>query len=128
MDELLRRLASRESFPRLQAIVLTGHSAGGMFVIRYQMSNRVHESLKVPVSYVVANPSSYPYPDALRPTVTALPSSIASAAPGYQPEFPKIPPPPFGTYAGLRVARRLTIGHTGSAAGWAMQPRFRTNN
>ena len=100
MDELLRQLASRQSFPNLKAIVLTGHSAGGQFVIRYQMSNRVHESLQVPVSYVVANPSAYPYPDPLRPTISATPSTIASAAPGYQPPIPTNPPPPFAAYQG----------------------------
>ena len=100
MDELLRQLASRQSFPNLKAIVLTGHSAGGQFVIRYQMSNRVHESLHVPVFYVVANPSAYPYPDPLRPTISATPPTIASAAPGYQPPIPTNPLPPFAAYQG----------------------------
>jgi len=36
-------------------------------VARYQMANRVHDSLGVRVSYVVANPSSYAWPDATRP-------------------------------------------------------------
>jgi len=37
-------------------------------VTRYEMANQVHDSLGVPVSYVVSNPSSYAYLDASRPT------------------------------------------------------------
>jgi hypothetical protein len=67
MDELMRKLANRQVFPNLKAIVLAGHSAGGQFVNRYEMSNKVHDSLGVPVTYVVSNPSSYGYPDKNRP-------------------------------------------------------------
>src|SRR5208283_3829016 len=66
-DEILRRLASRKAFPNLQAIVVSGHSAGGQYAERYAMSNTVHEKLGVPVAYVVSNPSSYAYLDATRP-------------------------------------------------------------
>ncbi len=66
-DEILRKLAKKEAFPNLKAIVVAGHSAGGQFVTRYEMSNRVHETLGVPVTYVVANPSSYAYLDNTRP-------------------------------------------------------------
>ena len=66
-DEILRRLAARDRFPNLEAIVIAGHSAGGQFVTRYEMANQVHDTLGVPVTYVVANPSSYAYPDAARP-------------------------------------------------------------
>ena len=67
MDELLRKLARKEIFPNLKGIVLAGHSAGGQFANRYGMANTVHESLGVPVTYVVSNPSSYAYPDTARP-------------------------------------------------------------
>lgn len=70
-DEILRRLARKDSFPNLKAIVLAGHSAGGQFVNRYEMSNRVHETLGVPVRYVVANPSSYAWIDSTRPETVA---------------------------------------------------------
>jgi len=67
VDELLRRLADKKVFPNLTQIVVAGHSAGGQFVARYAMANRVQESLVgVAVSYVVANPSSYAWPDATR--------------------------------------------------------------
>ena len=66
-DEILKKLARKDVFPNLKAIVVAGHSAGGQFVTRYEMANRVHDSLGVPVTYVVANPSSYAYPDSVRP-------------------------------------------------------------
>jgi len=67
MDEILRRLAKKTTFPNLRTIVVAGHSAGGQFVTRYEVANRVHDTLGVPVSYVVANPSSYAWPAASRP-------------------------------------------------------------
>lgn len=66
-DEILRRAGARTVFPNLQVIVVTGHSAGGQFVTRYEMANRVHDTLGVQLRYVVANPSSYAYPDSARP-------------------------------------------------------------
>ena len=87
VDELLRTLADRKTFPNLAAIVVAGHSAGGQFVARYEMSNKVHDTLGVPVSYVVANPSSYAWPDATRP----LPVDDATpenAALGWKTETP----------------------------------------
>jgi hypothetical protein len=66
-DEILRRLARKDVFPNLKLIVFSGHSAGGQFVSRYEFANEVHEKLGVPVTYVVANPSSYAWPDANRP-------------------------------------------------------------
>jgi pimeloyl-ACP methyl ester carboxylesterase len=67
VDQILKKLANKSMFPNLRAIVVAGHSAGGQFVARYQMANRVHETLGVPVGYVVANPSSYAWPDDTRP-------------------------------------------------------------
>jgi len=66
-DEILRKLARKDVFPKLSAIVVAGHSAGGQYVTRYGMANRVHETLGVPIAYVVANPSSYAYLDPTRP-------------------------------------------------------------
>jgi pimeloyl-ACP methyl ester carboxylesterase len=67
VDQILKKLANKAMFPNMRAIVVAGHSAGGQFVARYQMANRVHETLGVPVTYVVANPSSYAWPDNTRP-------------------------------------------------------------
>lgn len=67
MDEILRKLARRDTFPNLKVIVVSGHSAGGQYVTRYGMSNPIHETLGIPISYVVSNPSSYAYADPERP-------------------------------------------------------------
>jgi len=67
VDEILRKLAKKTVFPNLQSIVVAGHSAGGQFANRYAMSNTVHGTLGVQVTYVVANPSSYAWPSAVRP-------------------------------------------------------------
>ena len=86
VDEILRKLAHKEVFPSLKTIVVAGHSAGGMFVTRYEMANQVHNTLGVPIAYVVANPSSYAYMEAIRPTSLAYP--ITAASPGYMPVVP----------------------------------------
>jgi pimeloyl-ACP methyl ester carboxylesterase len=70
VDEILRKLANKKTFPNLAKIVVAGHSAGGQFVTRYEMANKVHDKLGVAVSYVVANPSSYAWPAAVRPLPT----------------------------------------------------------
>ncbi len=67
MDDVLRKLAKKETFPNLKQIVVAGHSAGGQYVTRYEMANQVHDTLGVPITYIVSNPSSYAYLDATRP-------------------------------------------------------------
>jgi pimeloyl-ACP methyl ester carboxylesterase len=67
MDEILRRLARKDVFPNLRAVVIGGHSAGGQYVTRYEMANQVHDKLGIPITYVVSNPSSYAYLDPERP-------------------------------------------------------------
>jgi hypothetical protein len=70
-DEILRRLGNKKNFPNLTKIVVTGHSAGGQFATRYEMSNKMHGTLPgVSITYVVANPSSYAWPAAVRPLPT----------------------------------------------------------
>jgi hypothetical protein len=66
-DAILGKVANKNVFPNLKAIVVSGHSAGGQFVNRYEMASTVHDTLGVPITYVVANPSSYAYLDAKRP-------------------------------------------------------------
>src|SRR5580692_9656375 len=83
LDEVLRKVARKEIFPNLKQIVVTGHSAGGQVLNRYEMANQVHDKLGVPVSYVVSNPSSYAWPDATRPTEAAY--SVQAHEPGYIP-------------------------------------------
>ena len=76
-DEILRKLANKRTFPNLTKIVVAGHSAGGQYATRYAMSNKVHGTFGgVTVSYVVANPSTYAWPAAVRP----LPAGDADPA------------------------------------------------
>ena len=70
VDELVRKLADKTTFPNLTKIVIAGHSAGGQVVTRYEMVNKVHNTPGVSISYVVANPSSYAWPAAVRPLPT----------------------------------------------------------
>lgn len=68
MDQIVRTLADKKVFPNLTHIVVAGHSAGGQFVTRYEMTNTIDDGkLGVQLSYVVANPSSYAWPVAERP-------------------------------------------------------------
>jgi pimeloyl-ACP methyl ester carboxylesterase len=86
LDEVLRKVARKEIFPNLKQIVITGHSAGGQVLNRYEMANQVDGKLDVPITYVVSNPSSYAWPDSTRPTDAAY--SVQAHAPGYIPEVP----------------------------------------
>jgi pimeloyl-ACP methyl ester carboxylesterase len=70
MDEIVRKLSDKKIFPNLTKIVIAGHSAGGQFATRYAMTNKVHGTPGVTISYVVANPSSYAWPVAERPLPT----------------------------------------------------------
>src|SRR4051812_45552367 len=70
IDELVRKLAEKRNFPNLTKIVIAGHSAGGQVVTRYEMTNKVHDTKGVSITYVVANPSSYAWPAAVRPLPT----------------------------------------------------------
>ena len=96
VDEILRKVARKNVFPNLKAIVVAGHSAGGQVVNRYEMTNQVHDTLGVPVTYVISNPSSYAYPDDARPTIAAY--ALTANAPGYIPQAPADAQPfrPFG--------------------------------
>jgi pimeloyl-ACP methyl ester carboxylesterase len=85
MDALVRRLADKKVFPNLTTVTIAGHSAGGQFVARYAMANRVHGRVPVRLAYVVANPSSYAWPDETRPLPTGD-AAPAAAAEGWKSE------------------------------------------
>jgi len=70
VDDIVKKLADKKTFPNLAHIVIAGHSAGGQFATRYEMANKVHNTPGVSISYVVANPSSYAWPAAVRPLPT----------------------------------------------------------
>ena len=71
LDAIARRLSDRRLFPHLKSVVFAGHSGGAQVVQRYAVAARGAHALVragIAVSYVVANPSSYVYFDARRPT------------------------------------------------------------
>ena len=70
IDDIVKKLADKKTFPNLTRIVVAGHSAGGQFATRYEMANKVHTTPGVSISYVVANPSSYAWPADVRPLPT----------------------------------------------------------
>jgi pimeloyl-ACP methyl ester carboxylesterase len=70
LDAILERLAQRERFPSLTSIVIAGHSGGAQVVQRYAVVTRGEANVTaqgIALRYVIANPSSYVYFDALRP-------------------------------------------------------------
>ncbi|WP_347902155.1 alpha/beta hydrolase [Pseudomonas purpurea] len=71
LDKILERLSDRQQFPALKEIVIAGHSGGAQVVQRYALLEHDVPSLKtagIALRFVVANPSSYAYFDAQRPT------------------------------------------------------------
>ena len=80
IDELVRKLADKKTFPNLTKIVVAGHSAGGQVATRYAMANKVHNTPGVSITYVVANPSSYAWPASVRP----LPTGDADSTDAYK--------------------------------------------
>src|SRR5262245_36855612 len=92
VDEILKKLAKKSVFPNMAAIVVAGHSAGGQFANRYEMSNKIHDTLGVPITYVVANPSSYAWPDAIRPLPTGDAEPAAAKEGWNQRDATPLPP------------------------------------
>jgi len=81
LDAVLGRLADRERFPHLKAVVVAGHSGGGQVVQRYAIlghADRLLAERGIALSFVVANPSSYAYFSADRPD-----PAIAAHCPGF---------------------------------------------
>lgn len=73
LDAILQTLASREQFASLSEVVIAGHSGGGQVVQRYAAVAHGEAPLVargIALRYVVANPSSYVYFDARRPTAS----------------------------------------------------------
>jgi hypothetical protein len=87
LDRIVERLADRHLFPALQSVVFAGHSGGAQFVQRYAEASRAADALAaagIDVRYLVANPSSYAYFDALRPDAGGAPAPFdASRCPGF---------------------------------------------
>ncbi len=65
LDQLLASVSNRTLFPRLERIVIIGHSAGGQFVNRYAASSPFEDKVASPAGislrYIVCNPSTCVY-------------------------------------------------------------------
>lgn len=73
MDILLLFLSDHQRFPSLRQVVIVGHGMGADFVQRYAALGQAPDVLakdKVPVRFVIANPSSYMYLTHVRPSDT----------------------------------------------------------
>lgn len=90
LDSIIAQLADRTRFPNLERIVVAAHSGGAQFVQRYAVVGQADKVLAAAglqpfadgattppdaakvmrVRYVVANPSSYLYMDATRPSAS----------------------------------------------------------
>jgi hypothetical protein len=70
MDAFVSR-ATGSRFANLDALVVTGHSAGGQFVQRYAVGTTIDSRLRpeIFVRFVPANPGSYLYLNAKRPSI-----------------------------------------------------------
>ncbi len=69
-DHLLRLLGDSLRFPKLETVVVTGHSAGGQYTHRFAATSPSEGDLRhLRFRYVVANPSTYLYlgPERARP-------------------------------------------------------------
>ncbi len=83
LDAILHALASREQFGSLTEVVIAGHSGGGQVVQRYAVVARGDAPLAargIALRYVVANPSSYVYFDAMRPSASGEFAALDAAA------------------------------------------------
>ncbi len=83
LDRIVERLSDPDRFPDMTEIVVAGHSAGGQVTHRYAAGGR--EPLGVPLTYVVANPSTWLFLGPERPDGSggwAVPAP--DACPDYQ--------------------------------------------
>jgi pimeloyl-ACP methyl ester carboxylesterase len=83
LDTILHTLASREQFGSLGEVVIAGHSGGGQVVQRYAVVTQGEAPFVargIALRYVVANPSSYVYFDAIRPTASGEFAAFDAAA------------------------------------------------
>ncbi|PRX22427.1 hypothetical protein B0G75_12733 [Paraburkholderia sp. BL18I3N2] len=81
LDAILHALASREQFASLAEVVIAGHSGGAQVVQRYAVVARDEAPLVargIALRYVVANPSSYVYFDAMRPVASPVSGEFAA--------------------------------------------------
>jgi len=72
-DDVMTTLFDRTLYPRLERIIIIGHSAGAQLVQRYAIFSSLAHTF--PIEYYVANPSSLAYLDQTRPVLFPVPHS-----------------------------------------------------
>ena len=85
-DDVLTMLTQKKQFPALKKITVAGHSGGGQLVQRYAVLNQVDETVRqhgIALSYIVANPSSFLYFTAERPSEHGFVNYDTSLCPAY---------------------------------------------
>jgi len=72
LDALIEQFADRARFPALTDVVIAGHSGGAQVAHRYAIVGVGCKAPGVHCRYVIANPSSYVYFDAMRPDAQGI--------------------------------------------------------
>ena len=120
-DRLVRMLADRAKFPKLRAVVVVGHSAGGQFLQRYAAGTRIDTQVRVRVRFVVMNPSSYMYLDAKRLPKGATCSENGTCTGPFQVESAAEGCPSYNQY---RYGIENLAGYLGRTTGGEIRKRF----
>eukprot|EP00927_Polykrikos_kofoidii_P030054 TRINITY_DN25929_c0_g1_i1.p1 TRINITY_DN25929_c0_g1~~TRINITY_DN25929_c0_g1_i1.p1 ORF type:complete len:487 (+),score=49.03 TRINITY_DN25929_c0_g1_i1:101-1561(+) len=66
IDQMILRLVNASFLPKLEQVMLVGHSAGAMFVNRYAATMHLPLLADIFMTFVIANPSTYLYMDSER--------------------------------------------------------------
>lgn len=75
MDSIVADLANKTKYPKMETIIISGHSMGGQIVQRYALIGAV-PARSTPVHFVVANPATFAYLTDERPySVADCPST-----------------------------------------------------
>lgn len=78
IDELLKELTLKGTFPNLRTVRLVGFSAGAQFVQKYALVGKVYEQImgvlgsSMNIEFVVASPNSLTYLDNRRPVLDVI--------------------------------------------------------
>jgi pimeloyl-ACP methyl ester carboxylesterase len=114
LDAILAQLADRRRFPALARVVVAGHSGGGQLVQRYAAAGHGGTALAaagVSIRYVIANPSSYLYFTADRPSGKFFPAFDPAACPTFNHwRYGLEDPPPYLAGADAAALERDYVG------------------
>lgn len=112
IDSLVQRVCASGYFPKLQEVIIIGHSAGGQFVTRYAGMTPLPQALsKYAFRFGVMNPSSYLYFDERRPVQTPQGTVYTNAAVASCPNYNDYPKGvqnliPYAAHMGAETIRR----------------------